>query len=66
MSSTSRIGTPLRINCANVREKRDMQILWISGPKIGSFSFHRSAELLAAGRTKESPEAKKCAAENDE
>ncbi len=27
MSSTSRIGTPLRINCAKVRAKRDMQIL---------------------------------------
>ena len=27
MSSTSRIGTPLRINCANVRANRDMQIL---------------------------------------
>ena len=42
ISMTSRIGTPLRINCAKVRAKRVMQILWISGPKIGSFSFQRS------------------------
>src|SRR5947199_2155478 len=27
ISSTSRIGTPLRISCANVRANRDMQIL---------------------------------------
>src|SRR4029079_17469820 len=46
MSSTSRIGTPLRISCANVREKRDIQILWIRGPKTGSFSFQRSQIAL--------------------
>src|SRR5438132_14113285 len=31
---------------ANVRAKRDMQILWTSGPNTGSFSFQRSASCL--------------------
>ena len=46
MSSTSRIGTPLRINWANVRENRDMQILCTSGPNTGSFSLQRSDNCL--------------------
>src|SRR5437764_658985 len=34
------------ISWANVRAKRDMQILCTSGPNTGSFSFQRSASCL--------------------
>src|SRR5258707_390755 len=46
MSSTSRIGTPLRISWAKVRANRDMQIFKPSGPKTGSFKRHRSESCL--------------------
>src|SRR5438046_9283574 len=42
MLSTSRIGTPLRINEARVRVKRARQILCAIGPKIGSLILVRS------------------------